>query len=177
MTNIIQPFHLLLFALTGWLNRHQKTIIDYLIEEYRILKDQLEGQRLRFTDEQRIRLAVKANVLGRRALDEIETLVTPDTLLAWHRKFIAKKWTYPRKGPRRPRVAQEITDLVLCMARENISWCPSRILMQPSEDRHGEGRRRSGVQQRCRVPLLVRNDHPVSLYPRTGVFATDGNNP
>ncbi len=89
MTNIIQPFHLLVIALAGWLNRHQQDIIDYLIEENRVLKDQLEGQRLRFTDDQRRRLAAKAKVLGRRLLDEIETLVTPDTLLAWHRKLIA----------------------------------------------------------------------------------------
>lgn len=127
MTPVIQPFHLLVIALAGWLNRHQQTVIDYLIEENRVLKDQLEGQRLRFTDEQRIRLAVKAKALGRRLLDEIETLVTPDTLLAWHRKLIAKKWTYARQGPGRPRVAQEITDLVLRMARENVSWGYDRI--------------------------------------------------
>ena len=127
MTNAIQPFHLLVIALAGWLNRQQQAVIDYLIEENRVLKDQLEGQRLRFTDEQRIRLAVKAKLLGRRALDELETLVTPDTLLAWHRKLIAKKWTYARKGPGRPRVAQEITDLVLRMARENRSWGYDRI--------------------------------------------------
>jgi putative transposase len=60
-------------------------------------------------------------------LDEIETIVTPDTLLAWHRKLIAQKWTYARKGPGRPRVAQEITDLVLRMARENVSWGYDRI--------------------------------------------------
>jgi hypothetical protein len=98
MSNVIQPFHLLVIALAGWLNRHQQAVIDYLIEENRVLKDQLEGQRLRFTDEQRIRLAVKAKVLGRRALDELETLVTPDTLLAWHRKLIAEKWTYGQAG-------------------------------------------------------------------------------
>ena len=56
MTNVIQPFHLLVIALAGWLNRHQQAVIDYLIEENRVLKEQLEGQRLRFTDEQRIRL-------------------------------------------------------------------------------------------------------------------------
>jgi len=70
MTNAIKPFHLLIIALAGWLNRHQQAVIDYLIEENRVLKDQLEGQRLRFTDEQRIRLAPKAKVLGRRALRE-----------------------------------------------------------------------------------------------------------
>ncbi len=91
MTNVIQPFHLLVIALAGWLNRHQQAVIDYLIEENRVLKEKLEGQQLRFTDEQRIRLAVKAKVLGRRLLDELETLVTPDTLLAWHRKLITKK--------------------------------------------------------------------------------------
>ena len=56
MTNVIQPFHLLVIALAGWLIRHQQAVIDYLIEENRVLKEQLEGQRLRFTDEQRIRL-------------------------------------------------------------------------------------------------------------------------
>ena len=127
MTHVIQPFHLLLIALAGWLNRHQQAVIDYLIEENRVLKEQLEGQRFRFTDEQRIRLAVKAKVLGRRLLDELETLVTPDTLLAWHRKLIAQKWTYARQGPGRPHVPQEITDLVLRMARENVSWGYDRI--------------------------------------------------
>ena len=127
MTPVIQPFHLLVIALAGWLNRQQQAVIDYLIEENRVLKEQLEGKRLRFTDEQRIRLAVKAKVLGRRALDELETLVTPDTLLAWHRTLIAQKWTYARKGPGRPRVAQEITELVLRMARENTSWGYDRI--------------------------------------------------
>jgi hypothetical protein len=99
MTHVIQPFNLLVIALAGWLERHQQAIIDYLIEENRVLKAQLEGQRLRFTDEQRIRLAVKAKVLGRQLLDELETLVTPDTLLAWHLKLIAQKWTYARQGP------------------------------------------------------------------------------
>ncbi len=127
MTNILQPFHLLLVALASWLNRHQQAVIDYLIEENRVLKEQLEGQRLRFTDDQRRRLAAKAKVLGRRVLDEMETLVTPDTLIAWHRKLIAEKWTFPRKGPGRPRVTQEIIDLVIRMARENDGWGYDRI--------------------------------------------------
>jgi len=127
MSSAIQPFHLLVIAVAGWLNRQQQVVIDYLIEENRVLKEQVEGQRLRFTDEQRMRLAVKAKGLGRRLLDELETLVTPDTLLAWHRKLIAQKWTYAKKGPGRPRVAQEITDLILRMARDNTSWGYDRI--------------------------------------------------
>ena len=54
MTNVIHPFQLLVIALAGWLNRHQQAVIDYLIEENRVLKDQLDGQRLRLTDEQRM---------------------------------------------------------------------------------------------------------------------------
>jgi len=64
MTHVIQPFHLLVIALADWLERHQQTIIDYLIDENRVLKEQLEGQRLRVTDEQRIRQAVKAKALA-----------------------------------------------------------------------------------------------------------------
>ena len=70
---------------------------------------------------------MKAKVLGRRLLDELETLVTADTLLAWHRKLIAQKWTYARKGPGRPRTTQEIADLVVRMARENDGWGYDRI--------------------------------------------------
>jgi transposase InsO family protein len=127
MTNTIQPFHLLVVALAGWLNRRQQAVIDYLIEENRVLKEQVEGNRRRFTDEQRIQLAMKAKALGRQLLGEIATIVTPDTLLAWHRKLIAQKWTYARKGVGRPRVAQEITELVLRIAAENASWGYDRI--------------------------------------------------
>ncbi len=122
MNNAIQPFHLLVIALAGWLNPHQQAVIDYLSEENRVLKQQLEGQRLRFTDEQWRRLASNAKVLGRRLLSEIETLVTRDSLLTWHRKLIAEKWTYSRKGPGRPRVTREIAELVVRMARENDDW-------------------------------------------------------
>jgi len=64
MTNAIQPFHLLVIALAGWLNRQQQTVIDYLIEENRVLKEQLEGQRLQFTDEQRIRFGREGQSAG-----------------------------------------------------------------------------------------------------------------
>jgi hypothetical protein len=71
----MQSFHLLVIALAGWLNRQQQVVINYLIEENRVLKERLGGQRLQFTNEQRMRLAVKAKLLGRRGLDELETLV------------------------------------------------------------------------------------------------------
>lgn len=63
----------------GWVNRHQLDVIDYLQEESRALKERLGGRRIRFTDAERRRLARKAYALGRKVLNELETLVTPDT--------------------------------------------------------------------------------------------------
>jgi hypothetical protein len=114
-------------AFAGWLNRQQQTFIDYIIEENRILNEQLGVRRLHFTDRQRRRLAVKAKALGRERLKEIDTLVTPDTLLAWHRKLIAQKWTYPRRCPGRPCINQELTELVVRIAKDNPKWGYDRI--------------------------------------------------
>jgi len=100
---------LLLATFAGWVGRREARVIAYLIEENRVLKEQLEsaGRRLRFTDDQRRRLAATGKPLGRRVLGTIATIVTPDTSLAWHRRLIASKWTYPRKGVRRPGVMKE----------------------------------------------------------------------
>ena len=69
MPPVMQPFHLLVIALAGWLNRQQQAVIDYLIEENRVLKEHLEGKRLRFTDEQRILLSVLSHVITDPVLD------------------------------------------------------------------------------------------------------------
>lgn len=100
----IQPLQLLLMIFACWVNRHQQKVIDYLLEENRVLKDFHKGKRLRLNDDQRRRLAVKGKTLGRKLLFKFATIVTPDTLIAWHRNLIALKWTYPRKGPGRPPV-------------------------------------------------------------------------
>ena len=117
------PLHLLLVMFAGWVNRHQLDVIEYLQEENRVLKERLGGTRLRFTDAERRRLARKARALGRKVLTELETLVTPDTLLRWYRELVASKWNYSqRRGSGRPRVMKTIVDLVLQMALENPSW-------------------------------------------------------
>ena len=127
MAVVLQPWQLLVATLAGWINQHQQAVVEYLREENRVLKEQLSGQRLRLTDAQRRRLAAKGKAIGRRALEEVATLVTPDTILAWHRKLIALKWTFKRGRPGRPSVMREITDLVVRMARENPRWGYSRI--------------------------------------------------
>lgn len=98
----LYPFQMLLFTVSGWLNRHQQDVIAYLVEENRVLKEQLNGRRLRLTDEQRRRLAAKAKRLGRQALNRVASIVTPDTLMRWHRRLIALKWTYEAKRVGRP---------------------------------------------------------------------------
>jgi len=62
-------------------NRDQADVIAYLVEENRIFKEQTKDRKLRLTDDQRRRLAAKAKVLGRRALNQVATIVTPDTLM------------------------------------------------------------------------------------------------
>ncbi len=120
---------LLLATFAAWCSRQQVRVISYLIEENRVLKEQLEsgGRRLRFTDEQRRRLAAKGKPLGRKALEQIATIVTPETILAWHRRLIAAKWTYAKKRAGRPGVMREIRGLVVRMAGENPSWGYARI--------------------------------------------------
>src|SRR5260370_13361824 len=110
------------------MNQRQMQVIDYLREENGVLRGQVGGRRLRLDDNQRRRLAVKAKVLGRRVLAEIATIVTPETLLAWHRKLIALKYDgTAHRAPGRPRTAGEIEALVVRMAEENRDWGYRRI--------------------------------------------------
>ena len=85
-------------------------------------------RRLRFDDEQRRRLAVRAKLLGRRVLAEVATIVTPDTLLRWHRKLIAEKYDgSAKRGPGRPTKADDLATLIVRMATENRDWGYRRI--------------------------------------------------
>ena len=89
MPKMLDPFRFMLLCLAGWMNEQQRYAIDYLREENRGLRTQIGGRRLVFSDPQRRSLAAKAKLLGRKLLAELATIVTPETLLAWHRKLIA----------------------------------------------------------------------------------------
>jgi hypothetical protein len=78
-------------CIAGRMNRHQQLVIEYLQEEVRVLKEQL-GSRPRFKDDQRRRLALRGKSIGRKGLLHFANIVTPDTLLAWHRRLIAMKY-------------------------------------------------------------------------------------
>jgi putative transposase len=123
---ILQVF---IAMVAGWLQRHQQQVIAYLQEENRVLKARLVGRRLRLTDTERRRLAALAHPLGRKRLQEVATLVTPDTLLRWYKRLIAQKFdgTKKRRPWGRPRVAEEVGQLVMRMAEENPTWGYRRI--------------------------------------------------
>jgi putative transposase len=127
MQRVLDPFRFLLISVAGWMNQQQQFALDYLREENRVLKEQL-GERLRFNDDQRRRLASEAKRLGRGLLAQVATIVTPETLLAWHRKLIAQKYDgTEHRSPGRPRTAREIEALVVRMAEENRDWGYRRI--------------------------------------------------
>ena len=128
MPRTFDPFRLLLIFIAGWLGQQQRDAIDYLREEKRVLREQLGGKRPRLNDDQRRRLAVKAKMLGSRLLREVATIVTPETLLAWHRKLIAQKYDGSRnRGPGRPRTRDKIEHLVVRLSTENRDWGYRRI--------------------------------------------------
>ena len=102
---------------------------EYLAAENRILRAQIKG-RLLLSDAEKATLAEIAHRLGRNALDELTAVARPETLLAWYRKLIAKKFdgsTF-RKSWGRPRVDEETERWVVRMAKENPGWGYDRIV-------------------------------------------------
>jgi len=98
--------------MAGWVNARQLEVIEFLREENRVLREQLGGRRLRFTDDQRRRLVVKGRIVGRRRLGEFAGLVTPDTILRWYRELIARKYDGSvRRQTGRPTVATDVEQL------------------------------------------------------------------
>ena len=125
---VLDPFQFVVIAVSGWMNQRQLQVIDYLREENRVLREQLGGRRLRLDDNQRRGLATKAKGLGRKILADVATIVTPETLLAWHRRLIAQKYDGSgRRGPGRPRTVGVTENLVVRMAEENRGWGYRRI--------------------------------------------------
>src|SRR5258708_29981980 len=128
MNSVPSALAFLLMIFAGWVNRQQLIAIDYLKAENRMLLQRLNGWRLRFTDAERALLARKAKALGRKALLELGTIVTPDTLLRWHRQLIASKFDFShRRKPGRPRPRGLLTALIIRMATENPRWGYTRI--------------------------------------------------
>jgi transposase InsO family protein len=119
----------LLAYITGSVDEELLLRNEYLVTENRILRQQLTG-RVQLTDAERRSLAEIGKKLGKKALEEVACLVKPETILAWHRTLVAQKFdgSKPRKALGRPRLDQELEDLVVRMAQENRSWGYDRIV-------------------------------------------------
>ena len=97
MKSVLHPWQLLLLILAGWINHQEQEVIEYLRAENRVLREKLGKKRILLNDDQRRRLAVKGKILGRKMLEQMATIVTPDTILRWHRELVAAKWDYSRR--------------------------------------------------------------------------------
>ncbi len=119
----------LLAYITGTVNQELLVRNEYLVAENRILRNQNLG-RVRLTDGERITLAEIGKRLGNQALAEVVSVVKPSTLLAWHRRLIAKKFDGSRQHPKRgrPRIEPVMEDLIVKFAQENRTWRYDRIV-------------------------------------------------
>jgi transposase InsO family protein len=116
------------FLVAGWISRQQLIVIEYLKAENRLLRKRLSGRSLRFSDSERALLARKAFGVPRKVLLELGTIVTPDTLLRWHRMLVARKFDFSRRrSPGRPRTMRVIVELIVRMALDNPGWGYTRI--------------------------------------------------
>src|SRR5882724_11447141 len=119
----------LLAYVTGLVNQKLLLQNEYLAAENHILRAQLP-KRLRLTDPQRSTLAEIGKRLGRKALEQVACVAKPDTILAWYRWLVARKFdgSRQRSYPGRPPVHSEIVGLAVQMARENPGWGYDRIV-------------------------------------------------
>ncbi len=116
MESVLHPWQFLLIGLAGWINRSQQAAIEYLRTENQILRPVVGQKRILLNDDQRRRLAVKGKVLGLRRLRELAGIVTPETILRWHRRLVARKWDYSdqrKPSPGRPRPS----------TKRSLIWC------------------------------------------------------
>ena len=92
MKPLLQPWQLLLLILAGWINHREQDVIEYLRAENRVLRKKLGKNRILLDDDQRRCPAVKGKIVGQNMLEQVATIVTPDTILRWHRELVAAKW-------------------------------------------------------------------------------------
>ena len=128
MSFLLRPWHILLVTICGLLNQRQQQIIEFQNAQIDALLKKLGRKRLLLDDNQRRLLAVKGQAIGRKALFELTTIVTPDTILRWHRQLVARKFdSSDKRKPGRPRIRQEIVDAIVRFARANSTWGYDRI--------------------------------------------------
>lgn len=104
-------------------DRSKELEIVVLRHQLSILRRQTARPRLASRD--RLVLSALSRVLPRRSWHSF--FVTPETLLRWHKRIVARRWTYPHRQPGRPPLDQTVRELILRLARENAHWGYVRI--------------------------------------------------
>src|SRR5436305_6075516 len=114
---------------TGTVDQELLARNEYLGAANRILKAQLNG-RLKLSDAERATLGEIGHRLGRKVLGEVANVARPDTILAWYRNLVARKFdgSKARRIPGRPQIKREVEQLIVRMARENRDWGYDRIV-------------------------------------------------
>ena len=160
----------LLAYITGTVDQELLLRNEYLVTENRLLRNQIKGC-VRLSAGERKTLAEIGQKLGRQALAEVATIVKPDTILAWHRKLVAKKFdgSQQRQSPGRPKIDSELEALIVRLARENRSWGyepDRRSLVQPGLDGQcSDGGQRPQAPWHC-ASSRAQDDHDVEgVYP------------
>jgi putative transposase len=129
----------LLAYITGTVDQELLLRNEYLVTENRLLRSHIKG-RIRLSDGERKTLAEIGQKLGKQALQEVATIVKPDTILGWHRKLVAQKFdgSQQRKAPGRPRIAPELEALIVRVVYSRVAdnvprLPPSRLrgVLQP----------------------------------------------
>src|ERR1039458_2597196 len=125
----IKKWARLLAYVTGLVNQQLLRQNEYLAAENRILRSHLPA-RLRLSDPERSTLAEIGRRLGRKGLEKVASVAQPDTILAWYRRLIARKFdgSKRRSYPGRPTIDGETEALIVRMARENSGWGYDRIV-------------------------------------------------
>ena len=177
------PTYLLVGILAGWLNRQQQAVIDYLQAENEILKRQLKGRRPSLSDDERRRLAVKGKTLGRKVLGEIACIVTPETILAWHRRLVATKLDVERGLDRfvDTMLAAEtpvaLADLAAGSGRDTFEWIDTMFEGLAAERfrftavatitwSRSDACQRRGINRHAPISSLARTDRRQRAKPR-----------
>ena len=168
MPTALDPFRFLLIALAVWMNERQLQMIEYLREENPVLREQLGDGRLRLTDHQRRRLAAKARGLGRKVLAELATIVTPETLLRWHRQLIAQRYDGSgNAAPAAPAQRSTSSRLVVRMAHRRFTQLPQPTLQPPLQDSRGSTQAAYTLRLGRDWPVMPRDPPAASqLQPR-----------
>jgi len=132
----------LLIIRAGWVHRHQLLVIELLQAENRLLKNGYAENGFDLLT-RNMPLTLKAKAIGRKALLGLDTIVSPDTLLRWHQRSLAQKWTFAhRRGPGRRGIMQQVPQLIVRMAQDNPIWGYTRML----DNRHSERPTEIGIE-------------------------------